>query len=322
MTTYREHVRATLRARYAAFAAILFTPLAMASETPRIWRELYKELHGGGPPAWKGVADAEAWAKQNEARLEPVVLQGLRGEHAGKPWSEYLTVARVLPTDAVCAALLAKTDEIMARHPDKRIPKNSADEVLAWLIDILSRAKKERIRDVAAELVSQEDQSYSIVEAGVRALQHLGNETSLPRLRAVPLRRADPWIDRMCGLAEKMIGARIRGQSVFTDAPAQLRALIERYLSAINHRDYAAYIAVKPFSFERAEDEAEVTREIFDNEEVRPIFRDLEKAIDQPFTFHEDDLQADLTFGDGRYQLSCLLEVDGWKIGSVTRIAP
>ena len=156
----------------------------------------------------------------------------------------------------------------------------------------------------------------------VRALQRVGNESSLPRLQAVPRHRTDPWMDRGCALAEKMIEARMRGQSVFADAPAQLRALIERYLSAIRGRDYAAYMAVKLFGFDKAQDEAEVTRKIFDNEELRPILRDLAKAIDQPFTIHEDDLQAELTFGDGRYQLSCLLEVDGWKIGGIHRIAP
>jgi hypothetical protein len=329
-----KKTRTTHEARHAdvslsLIACALLTLFAVAQsafgdELLKVWATAYQALNPGESPRWTSRSQAEAWAVAEQERLEPVLLEMLRGEVEGTPWGAALSIAQVIPTPRICEVLLVRMQEILARYPDGRITQTSEDiSALVRLLTILAEADYEpsQLKQIATHLACQERQPSRIVEECVVVLRKLGDAESLAAIREVPLRKEDPCIDRLCIVTERVIDARLRGETVCPNAQAELRALAETFIRAIQTKDYKTYVRAMRWRFERGSDEPEVRREVFENPEALALAEKLKESLDHPFDIEPDELQAHLLFGDG-YKLECVYDADGWRIARIARAGP
>ncbi|MFH0983449.1 MAG: hypothetical protein V2A79_18175 [Planctomycetota bacterium] len=317
-----KHAMTIRRLVYLVVPLLAICQDAAGSEILKVWYTVYEELHPGQIPGWATQQEVQSWAIQEHERLEPVVLRILRGEQEGTEWTAGLAMARVIPSARICETLLARMREIETRYPEKRIKPASRDEMgLVSIIDVLAQAKYVEASSATIELAVQPEQSRVIMEHCISALQKLGDASSLAPIRGIALRRQDVKLDRLCGLTERIIEARLRGESVLADAQRQLRALVEKYVDAIEKKNYPAYAALMPYGFEKRADENEVRREVFEDPRMLEAVAELKKAVDQSFVVVEDELRAELVYA-GRYKLDCILEVDGWKLVGILQVGP
>ena len=144
------------------------------------WKDLYQELHQGEKPEWRGLSDVHAWALKERERLEPLVLEVLRGESSDKAWPDMLFVAQVISTEEIRDVLLERVQEVVAKadgHPTEPTSRDAG--ILALAIDMFAKAKDARIVPTVLELIGVEDQGYAVVEHCVDALRNLGDDWEL-----------------------------------------------------------------------------------------------------------------------------------------------
>ena len=123
------------------------------------WKEVYGELHPGSEPEWRGMKDAHAWALDEHVRLEPAVLERLRGERAEIPWTDVLPIARLIPTGAIRDVLIGRLKEVLTRYPSRSIDRTSPDaRIVASVVRILGEVGDKRISKIAGELVTKDGQ--------------------------------------------------------------------------------------------------------------------------------------------------------------------
>ena len=323
----KTHKRSTLR-------VFLWLPLlvfvapdgAMGSSISPIWTYLYKELNDGASPPWKGRDEARAWGVREKERLEPVILEILRGKRVDADWSgSVLFVARVISTEEIRDVLLERVQEVVAKADGNPMEARSRDVgAVALSIDIFARAKDARIVPTVLELIAVEDQAQEVVRRCADALRNLGNgEDSIAALRGIALRKKDVYMDRRCAMAKKVIQARIRGIDLCRDAQQELRALARRFAAAVDRRDFQAYIFTWMFRFRERLDEDYVMREHFGDPDFLESVQTLGRTLDsgKPFDVDLENLKASLDCGD-RYRLECVLEVDGWKVMNMRPLPP
>lgn len=297
-------------------------PRSYASNIPRIWRDLYKELNNGENPSWKSREEAESWAASEGARLEPLVLDMLQGKRSEAGWPTAAYLARTVSSTAVREKLLDRVREVSQKANDVPLDPSAPEAFgLVHALAALASVEDIRIRPIALELIAVNGQAYQVVEQSIRALQKVGGLESLDSLRAISLRQRDVFIDRLCGLTEKLIEARGRGNDLLENAQKELKTLAVAYLTAVETKEYRAYRNVMPFRF--PDDEAEVRREVFEEHALTELFSALKEALNGTveFVIDRDNLTAHWVFA-GRWKLECVLEVDGWKVSGITRVAP
>lgn len=322
----KTHKRSTLR-------VFLWLPLlvfvapdgAMGSSISPIWTYLYKELNDGASPPWKGRDEARAWGVREKERLEPVILEILRGERADADWSgSVLFVARVIPTQDIRDVLLERVHEVVAKADGKPMEPRSRDAgAVALSIDIFAKAKDARIVPMVLELIGVEDQGYAVVEHCVDALRKLGDEgNSIRTLRGIALRKKHVHMDRRCAMGEKVIQARIRGVDLCRDGQEELRALAQRFIRACEERNVEDYLKTYSFQWQEVLD-ADDVEEHFGGEGFDEIVQKLKETITArvPFTINRDELTAHLVVGQ-RWQFDCVLQLEGWRVAGLKRVAP
>ena len=294
-----------------------------ATQILKIWVTVYKELNNGESPSWSSKDQATEWAVRESARLEPIVLSIVRGERPDVQWIAGLAIAQAIPTPKMCAALREILRDTISHAPAGRIEPGSLDEGgLINIIDILVEAAPTGLPPFLRSLLAQEKQSSLIIEHCVNALRRVGGRDDVETLRQVSLRREDPFIDRLCALAEKAIEARLSGRDILRDADNELRAVTAKYLGALRSKDFAAYADAQPFAYRDVAKKEEVVREVFGNPQVEDVIRALAGvAGKEAFEIDRDNLEATLVV-DGRYKFVYVLEVEGWKISGPTMIAP
>lgn len=287
------------------------------------WKELYEHVHPGAKPPWRNLMEAQHWAVSERDKLEPYVLDVLRGRYPEKPWSSILFVIEAIPTAEIRDVLLQKTLELLDRNRTRRPDWSGEDtDIVTYIIDIFTKAGDVRIRPIVVEFITVEDQPHRAVEHSVLALRKLGNMESLPVLRGIQLRRTDVRMDRRCALAEKAIEMRERGEDIFSNAENELRGVNEAYIRAIENGDFGAFAAVHPYGFVGGVDEEEFRREILAHPDMGEIVRSLkEVAGREEFVVDREDYLATLIVED-RYKFTYVLEVDGWKISGPIRVGP
>lgn len=296
----------------------------IASSIPSIWKELYKELNDGARPAWKARDEAHAWGVSEKDRLEPVVLEILRGQRADADWSgSVLFVARVIPTNKIRDVLLLRIQEVVQEESGNALQRMSGNASgLSRAIDVFAKAGDIRILPTVLLLMDLDGQEYEVLEHCALALRTVGNGASLQKLRSIPLRQRDIRFERLCALTEKIIEARQAGQDIFGNTEQELRVVTAQFVRAIEQRDFTAFAAVQPYDFRLVVDEEEFTRRILPQPEWGDILRALkEVAGREEFQIDRDDYQATLIV-EGCYQFTYILEIDGWKIFGPIRVGP
>jgi len=193
---------------------------------------------------------------------------------------------------------------------------------LETIADIFADTEDTRIYPVLLKLIVVDGQPYEVLEHCVLALRRVGDARSLEPLRSFALRGRDAHFDRVCALTEVAINARASGRDLLANSNEELRSLTERYLHALETSDPKAYIEVHAFGFRRNADEAKIRRDVFDRPEMSEILQPMKRSAGrESFEINREKLEASLVV-DGRYKLTYVFEVDGWKIAEIERIAP
>ncbi len=296
-----------------------------AAEHSKVWLEVYNELNPAEPIKMQDplfVSDRIAWARKEKLRLEPIVLDIIRGNRPNTHWASGATIAGAIPTKQIRDALLDRVQQVMAGVADKPIGCLSSDERgLLRAIDVLASAKDERIRPFATRLVRQENQMQLIVEQCVRALRMVGNGESIRTLGSIPARQHSHFIDRLCRLSEKAIAARMEGRLFPPEtAPQELRALGLGFLKAIEERDVAKFRESFPVEMREHIDEEQLAEfaEWNQQEQAVPTIR-AALSGNIPLEIDREQLRAKLVC-DNRYVIEFIYEIDGWKIVNVMPI--
>lgn len=297
---------------------------AEAGGISKVWRTVYERLHSGESAPWRGKEDAVAWARGERDRVEPIVMRIIRGDEPDIQWTAGLSIARHIPSPAICELLVGKSRRIIDGAPDERLIPNSTDERgLINILDILARERHEAVRSLVRELAAQPEQSSLVIEHCLGALRYVGTKEDLQVVVQIASRHMSPHIDRQCGMTEKLIQMREEGKDIFADAEQELRAVTAVFVRAMEQRDFAALAAVEPYGFREAVDEEEWTREMVAREAAISEMVRAVKAIAgrEEFKIDRDNYRASLTVEE-RYQFTYVLEVDGWKISGPLRVGP
>lgn len=298
---------------------LAFQGVAKGSDVPAIWHDAYREIHQleeDAHPDALWVHDVAAWARRERVRLEPLVLQILRGEREGTPWTRALPIARAIPSRSICNVLFGRMQGIVQKISAEGGKAATVDHVqLVGIASVLSEGEDTRAVSVLNDLIQSLNCPERFATKYLVALRKVGDEESIKALQKMPLRKNDERVDRIAGLTEKVIKARLKGVSVSPNAEMELESLKEKLILAIEAKDYEAYVAVLPFGFEAVIDEEEVLAEIFENHKVLESIAALKNESRKPFDIQKDGLRAEQTFGDA-HKLEFILEVDGWKIAN------
>jgi len=288
------------------------------------WKDLYAQLHSGETPTWSNPTEAKEWIRAERDRVEPYILEILKGQHPDKPWSSVLFVTEAIPTPRIREVLIDRAHEIINGVPESRLVRGSSDaNILAYMLDILTNAHDPRVRDIALDMITVENQAPKIVEHAITALRRFGGGESLESLRRIGQRAVDLRLDRDCALAEKIIEARVEGKDLFADAVDQLRNLNVRFVHAIEEGDYEGFASIQPFGFRAGVDAEEFGRKYKASD---PDITDIVRAMKgiagkEQFDIDRGEYQATLVV-EGKYKFTYVLEVDGWKIFGPIRVGP
>lgn len=324
-TTDARGFRTRVLYMLAVSSLVVLVPWAQGSQWHPIWRELYMELHEGASPSWNTFDDVRAWAGSESERLEPIVLEILRGDRPSTNWGIGLMVGRVIPSDRICDTVLdrAEVQQALSQAESEPAKRFSAEaSTLTHVIDICTGARDERVAAIVLGLLTVDDQSCELIEHGVASLRDMGDIGAIHVLRTLALRKKDEQINRLCALAEKAIDARAQGRDLFADAEEALAKVTAEFLHAIEERDFAAFVALQPYGLRRSADEGHLKREMLEHSSVPDIVRALKDVAGrEQFQIDRDRYEAKLV-ANGRYEFTYVLEVDGWKISGPIRVGP
>lgn len=284
---------------------------------------LYQELHPGEVTTFFEFGGFHEWAKKEEKRLEPIVLEILRGEREGVPWSHAVSfVARDIPTKAICDEVFTRMESTLAEQRVDDAPlTDRAQGALIGLLSVLAEGDDTRAMQPLNELVQSIRASRYAHITGRKcliALRRVGDKTSLEALREMPLRKTNERIDRAAGLTEKIIEARVQGKAFPPEtAPEELRAVAQRFLKACDAENLHAYAACFPWGFHEVFDHGDM-QEFLRGEHGPGSLAAIRAALNANVAIEIDQekLQAKLLCDD-RYVMEFVYEVDGWKVMNV-----
>lgn len=337
-TTIRSVFRASIPRKFSfilgvvcvAFSAVNVGVLAKTISRRQVMfeRMLYQDLHPGELPDWSKLGGFHAWAKKEEERLEPIVLEILRGEREGVPSSYAVSfVAKVIPTKAICDVIVLDIESRLEKQRTTGAALTDQERgALVGRLSVLAQGNDSRsvapLNKVAQSLRASR---YALVTAPkcLTALRKVGDATSLRALSEMPLRKSNERINRMAALTEKIIEARIEGKAFPSEtASEELRVVTSRFLRACEAADLQAYNACFPWGFHKVRDEGDM-HEFLDGEHGKPALAAIRAALDAnaPFDINRQTLQAKCVC-DGSYVLEYIYEVDGWKIMNTRPFPP
>ncbi|MGD2110026.1 MAG: hypothetical protein PVI86_11630 [Phycisphaerae bacterium] len=282
------------------------------------WKEVYQQIHPDSNPTWKSLDDAHAWAQREQELIEPVLLRVLDSEYENIPWTHGLPLAREIRTRPIVDALYARLKRLLGDAPGRCITVGSKEDAgITGIIEILGLSGDSRVQPLALALASKECQPSLVVERCVEAIRRVGGRDAIDKLKTVPLRQSNQHIDRLCGLAEKAIRMRLRGDNILAHAESQLRTVTRAWADAVEAQDMQAFLDVQPLRARDVVDEHDFKVELLQSPELPDILAAARKAAtaeDDAFHIDEERLQASITV-DEKYKFIYVLEVDGWKIG-------
>ena len=165
------------------------------------WVTLYHEVHPGEFPNWSKYGGRHAWAREETERLEPVVVQILRGEREETPWRHGLFVARDMPTERVCNALFTRMQSILREVAGRATGFTASDHAsLVGVVSVLAEGGDARAVAPVNKLIQSPECSYRVAYKYLMALRKVGTAESLEALRRMPLRKSNERIDRMAAV--------------------------------------------------------------------------------------------------------------------------
>ncbi len=302
---------------------VAYPNVAYADHLLKVWRTVYERVHPGVSPPFAGKEQAAAWAVQERDQVEPIVMDIIREHDPEVQWTAGLAIARHIPSSKVCALLVEQTRRVIDRAPFGKIESGSVDESgLCNMLDILTDQRHEAIRSIVLELSAKPGQSSLLIEHCLLALQKIGVREDVEHVRRIVSWRMNPHIDRLSALTEKVVAARAEGRDLLGGAEQELRVLTSAYLRAIEVKDAKGYIDLHHFGYRRSADERDVAEDVFLDPSMPDVIRSLRRnAGREVFEIDRDRLAAGCTL-DGRYRLTYVFESDGWRIGTMGRIAP
>ncbi|MBU0719353.1 MAG: hypothetical protein KJ749_13990 [Planctomycetes bacterium] len=293
---------------------------SMSPRKYNFFLKLYQELNSANAPVEDEFANPEQWAVEHESELEPIVVAILRGEREDIPWNYALSIAApLMPTKAIRDEVYARMDSMFSQKLAANAPLDERNHgLLSSMAAVLAAGQDNRATQVLNRLLDRDEYDYHIGRKYLLALRRVGDASSLEPLGAMPLRKSNERIDRMAGLTEKIIEARIKGE-VFPPeaAPEELRVVTQRFLRAFEERDVHAYVSCFPWVFHNLFD-AKTMQEFLEDEHGKAALAVIQPALDTntPFEIDRKTLQAKLAC-DAGYVVEYIYEVDGWKIMNV-----
>jgi len=300
----------------------------MASEISKfeltVWESLCAQALPGTTPTWRTRAEFKSWLKDQEVRIEPVIVKWLHNNRDSIEWKQGMFVAKKIPTKAIRDAVFENISHSVAAIKAKGgTLRNARPELYVGSVSILAEGHDPRAVPLLNDLVLVDKCSYRIATKYLKALRKVGDATSLPALGKMPLRKTNERINRMAALTEKIIEARVAGK-VFPSETAseELRALTRRFLKASEAASLQAYNACFPWGFDKVRDEGDM-HEFLDGEHGKPALAAIRAALEAnaPFEISRETLQAKLVCG-GNYSLEYIYEVDGWKVMKIMPLSP
>ena len=142
----------------------------------RFWNTLYQELHPEESPQWSELGGRHAWAARNKERLEPILVEIIRGDREAVPWYHAMFVAHLVSTQAVCDALHRRMESIL-KNLTAGDPEHTAKDhaSLAGIVSILAEAEDARSVDPLNTLIQSSKYSHAIARKYLRALRKIGD---------------------------------------------------------------------------------------------------------------------------------------------------
>lgn len=287
-------------------------------------KALYQELHPGESPRWSEFGGFHGWARKEKERLEPIVLEILRGEREEVPWEYAVSfVAQDIPTTAICDAIHDRMERILTKEQTDAEGLTLRDRgLLVQLLLVLAEGDDKRAVEPLNALIGWSKCSHALGYDYLMALRKVGDGTSLKALRRMPLRETNRETNLEAALTEKIIEARLNGVSISPNAQKELSELGRRFVRAAETQDYKSYISCFPIGFEEIFDEQNMA-EFLEHPDGRPGLEALAIALDNGESFDVDleELRAKLIC-DEAFLFECVLEVDGWKVMNISPLPP
>lgn len=291
-------------------------PPAAAGEVSRIWYELYVELNPGHTQVvhdalfLQSVSD---WAKREQDRLEPIVLDILQGMRPDTPWTRVLSVTRAIPTDKIREVLFQRIVDIRKEAGQSARALDKAEHMrIAFVMATMAEVGDARCTEFLNKILTA-DAAAGSMESYLKTLQTVGDASSIRIVKNLDTEHFDASMTRLSQLTVKIIEGRL-GKSLFVpDATQGLNVLAGQLLEAMEQGNFKGFVSLFAVGHAETLDEERVTREIFESDEGVQLRVQLRAALNKPLKVSQTELMATLQFGD-KHALMAIFEEDGWKL--------